>query len=200
MDLRFSTAMAHRTQQLGIDSRQSCQCPSIVPIIFSIALGDPLHLLGVRHDHFVSQLGEQPAYPGGMCPCLQCDETSRYLSKGLLHRFRCRWQFLFQNDLACFIQNTVERPAISQIQADRQLLFLENFALRCLHSDSLFHSRSPFVCASSASTIGSVSHPVETGLLIPSEKRDYRNVGNSSKGRRTSELSGTAEGTSVPVR
>src|SRR5580692_9113568 len=28
----------------------------------------------------------------------------------------------------------VERPAISQIQADRQLLLLENFVLECLHS------------------------------------------------------------------
>src|SRR6202043_2879945 len=126
-----------------------------------------------RHDHFVPQLTEQPAYPGGMGSGLQCDETSRYLSKGLLHRFRCRRQFLFQNDLACFIQNTVERPAISQIQTDGQLLLLENFALECLHSASLFHSRSPFLCALSASTIGSVSHPAgdrpshpicETGL------------------------------------
>src|SRR5260370_32134342 len=74
-----------------------------------------------------------------MCSCLQCDETSRYLSKGLLHRFRCRRQLLFQNDLACFIQNTVERPAISQIQTDRQLLLFENFALECLHSAILFH-------------------------------------------------------------
>src|ERR1700691_1891233 len=90
---------------------------------------------------------------------LQGHETSRYLSKGLLHRFRCRRQFLFQIDLACFIQNTAERLAISQIQADRQLLLLENFALEYLYSASPFHSRSPFGCASSASTIGSVSHP-----------------------------------------
>src|ERR1700680_3877259 len=143
MDLRLHTAMPYRPQSLRIDSRQSCQCPCIVSIIFSIALGDQLHFLCVRHDHFVSQLSEQPAYPGGMCSCLQCDETSRYLSKGLLHRFRCGRQFLFQNDLACFIQNTVERPAISQIQADRQFLLLENFVLQYLYSASLFHSRSP---------------------------------------------------------
>src|ERR1700687_511272 len=113
----------------------------------------------VRHDHFVSQQSEQPAYPRGMCSGLQCDETSRYLSKGLLHRFRCRRQLLFQNDLACFIQHTVERPAISQIQTDRQLLLLEKFALEYLNSASLFHSRSPFLCALSTSNIGSVSHP-----------------------------------------
>src|SRR5258706_8930009 len=74
-----------------------------------------------------------------MCSCLQCDETSRYLSKGLLHRLLSRRQFLLQNDLACFIQNTVERPAISQIQSDRQLLLLEKFALQCLYSASLLH-------------------------------------------------------------
>src|SRR5580658_10092559 len=74
-----------------------------------------------------------------MCSGLQCDATLRYFSKGSLHRFRCRRQLLFQNDLGCFIQNTVERPAISQIQTNRQLLLLENFALECLHSVSLFH-------------------------------------------------------------
>src|ERR1700692_4143568 len=78
---------------------------------------------------------------------LQSDETPWYFSKGLFHRFRCRRQFLFQNHLARFIHNAVERPAISQIQTDRQLLFLANFLLECLHSDSLFHSRSPFGCA-----------------------------------------------------
>src|SRR6266481_5128480 len=93
----------------------------------------------MRYDHFVPQLTEQPADPRGMGSCLQGHETPRYFSKGLLHRFRCRRQLLFQNDLACFIQNTVERPAISQIQSDRQLLLLEKFALQCLYSASLFH-------------------------------------------------------------
>src|SRR5216684_2909846 len=93
-----------------------------------------------------------------MCSCLQCDKTPRYLSKRLLHRFRRRRQFLFQNNFACFIHNTVERPAISQIHTDRQLLLLENFVTKYLHSANLLHSRSPF-CALSTSFIGSVSHP-----------------------------------------
>src|SRR6266851_83971 len=104
-----------------------------------------------------------------MCAGLQCDQTPRYLRKCLLHPFRCRRHFLFQNDLACFLQNTVERPAISQIDTDRQLLLLENFVPKCPHSANLFHSRSPFSCASSTSIIGSLSHPTETGLLIPSD-------------------------------
>jgi hypothetical protein len=48
--------MPHWSQQLGIDSRQPCQGLRIVPIIFPAALGDQLHLLCVRHDHFVPQL------------------------------------------------------------------------------------------------------------------------------------------------
>src|SRR5207245_1856303 len=116
------------------------------------------------------------AYPWRMCSCLQCDATLRCPRKCLLHRIRCRRQFLFQNDFACFIQNTVERPTISQIHTDRQLLLFENFVPKCLHSANLFHSRSPFHCAKSASFIGSVSHPVETGLLIPSDNVQTVNV------------------------
>src|ERR1700733_3868317 len=93
-----------------------------------------------------------------MCSCLQGDEASRYLCKRLLHRFRCRRYFLFQNDFACFLQNTVERPTISQIHTDGLLLLLQNFVPPYLHSANLLHRRSPF-CASSASFIGSVSHP-----------------------------------------
>src|ERR1700747_1958276 len=81
-----------------------------------------------------------------MCSCLHGDETPRYFSECLLHRFRCRRNLLFQNDFARFIQNTAERPAISQIQTDRQLLLLENFVTECLHSANLLHSRSPFLC------------------------------------------------------
>ena len=56
MNLCFRAAMPHRPQQLRIDSAQPCQCPRIVAIIFSSALGDQIHLLRVRHEHFVSQL------------------------------------------------------------------------------------------------------------------------------------------------
>src|SRR5882757_143130 len=67
-----------------------------------------------------------------MCSCLQGDETPRYLSKRLFYRFRCRRHFLFQKDFACFIQNTIERPAISQIHTDRQLLlFKSSFPNTC---------------------------------------------------------------------
>src|ERR1700674_2653964 len=108
-----------------------------------------------------------------MCSRLQSDETSRYLLKCLLHRFRCRRHFLFQKDFACFIQNAVERPAITKVQTNRELVSFENHVSIYPNGVSLFHSRSPFLCALSTSNLGSVSHPAgdrpshpicETGL------------------------------------
>src|ERR1700724_2896300 len=93
-----------------------------------------------------------------MCSCLQGDQTPRYLSKCLLDRFWCRRYFLFQNDFSCLIQNTVERPAVSQIHSDGELVLFENLHPLAHHSANLLHCRSPF-CASSASFTGSVSHP-----------------------------------------
>src|ERR1700682_5833499 len=94
-----------------------------------------------------------------MCSGLQGDETSRYLLKCLLHRFPCRRHFLFEKDLSCFIQNAVERPAIAEVQTNRELVSFENHVSAYPNSASLFHSRSPFLCALSTSNIGSVSHP-----------------------------------------
>src|SRR6202007_273539 len=94
-----------------------------------------------------------------MCSGLHGDETSRYPLKCLLHRFRCRGHFLFQNDFARFIQNAVERPAIAEVQTNRELVSFENHVSIYQNSASLFHSRSPFLLSSSTSNIGSVSHP-----------------------------------------
>src|SRR5437879_5202642 len=94
-----------------------------------------------------------------MCPSLQGDETLRYLCKYLFHRFRCRRHFLFQNDSPRFIQNAVARPVIAEVQTKRELLPFENHVSHYPNSASLFHSRSPFPCATSASNIGSGSHP-----------------------------------------
>src|SRR5260370_27169887 len=90
---------------------------------------------------------------------LQGDETSRYPLKCLLLRFRCRRHFLFQNDFPRFIQNAVARPVIAEVQTKLELVPFENRVSIYPNSDSLFHSRSPFLCATSASFIGSVSHP-----------------------------------------
>src|SRR2546427_8597502 len=78
-----------------------------------------------------------------------------------------RWYLLFSKDFADFIQNAVRTETISQIQPNGELPVQNVFFTR-LHSANLLHCRSPFLCALSTSIIGSLSHPVETGLLIPS--------------------------------
>src|SRR5713101_7045421 len=105
-----------------------------------------------------------------MCSGLHGHKTTRYLLKYLLHRFRCRRHFLFQKDFTRFIQNAVTRPAIAEVHTNRELVSFENHVSIYPNSANLFHCRSPFHCASSTSNIGSVSHPAETGLLIPSDK------------------------------
>src|SRR5882724_669811 len=109
-----------------------------------------------------------------MCSGLHGNKTTRYLLKYLFHRFRCRRHFLFQKDFARFIQNAVVRPAIAEVQSNRDLVSFENHVSIYANSASLFHSRSPFLAPSSASILGSLMHPAETGLLIPSDKRHTR--------------------------
>src|SRR6059036_3117489 len=122
----------------------------------------------MSHDHFVAQLGQLPAYPRGMGPGLQCSSTARDSAEDFVDALRRRRQTVFQNHIACLIQDAVMTCAVSQIQTDGQLELPKNLVATHRHSANLLHSRSPFSCASSTSIIGSVSHPVETGLLIPS--------------------------------
>ena len=73
-----------------------------------------------------------------MCSGLQGDETSRYPLKCLLHRFRCRRHFLFQKDFARLIQNAVARPAIAEVQTNRELVPIENHVSIYPNSASFF--------------------------------------------------------------
>src|SRR5262245_53325143 len=82
-----------------------------------------------------------------MRSCLHCNATSRYARKSLLHRFGCRCEFIFQDHSPGFLQNTVERPAISEIHTNSELAPLENLACSSAHSATLLHGRSPFLCA-----------------------------------------------------
>src|SRR5256884_81749 len=159
--------MLHRAQELRIDSRQPRQGSRIEAIIFSPALDDQARPLGVRHDHFVPQPRQQSAHPRRMRSRLHRYATPHHPSKGLLHFFRSCWYLLFSKDFADFIQNAVRTETISQIQPNGELPVQNVFFTR-LHIANLLHCRSPFLCALSTSIIGSLSHPVETGLLIPS--------------------------------
>jgi hypothetical protein len=76
---------------------------------------------------------------------------------------------LFQDHFARFVQNTVTAGAISQIQTDRLLVILENLHPRYRHGANLLHCRSPFAPRARRS-LGAYRIPLETGLLIPSDK------------------------------
>src|SRR5205807_8995890 len=75
--------MLHRAQELRIDSRQPRQGSRIEAIIFSPALDDQAHPLGVRHDHFVPQPRQQSAHPRRMRSRLHRYATPHHPSKGL---------------------------------------------------------------------------------------------------------------------
>src|SRR6202142_2547665 len=134
MNLCCGTGMAPRTQQAGIDSRQSRQRPSIELIILSATLPDQSHVARMGHDHFVAQLGQLPAYPGGMGPGFQCDSTSRDLAENLVHSFRRRWQAVLQNYVTCLIQNTVMASSVSPPGPHGHYRSIENFFAALRHS------------------------------------------------------------------
>jgi hypothetical protein len=133
--------MLYRAQQFGIDARQPRQRARIQAIIFAPALGDQAHLLCVSHDHFVPSAVNHRLTQG---ECVPVSIAMR--PRGMLPN-------------TCFIQDAVRTGAISQIQSNGQLP-LENVSPTRPHSANLLHCRSPFLCASSTSIIGSVSHPV----------------------------------------
>jgi hypothetical protein len=85
------------------------------------------------------------------------DSTTDHRTKQFAYRFAAGADVAFLNHSACFVQNAVVARAISQIQTNREFRVFENLASASLHGVKLFHCRSPFPCASSALTIGSVT-------------------------------------------
>src|ERR1700730_12409228 len=77
---------------------------------------------------------------------------------------------MFQNHLAHFIQNAVMTGSISQIQTNRSLVLFENLDSLDLNSANLLHCRSPFFAPRARRSLGAYRIPLETGLLIPSDK------------------------------
>lgn len=126
------------------------------------------HVARMGHDRLVTKVDQLPAYPGGMRPCFQRDSTARNLVKDSVDSLRCPQETVLQNHFARLIQNAVAAGAVPHIQTDGEFRLLENLVPAYHHSANLFQSRSPFRCASSASIIGSVSHPAKTGPFIPS--------------------------------
>src|SRR6202011_250728 len=74
-------------------------------------------------------------------------------------------------------QNAVMTGSISQIQTNRSLVLFENLDSLDLNSANLLHCRSPFFAPRARRSLGAYRIPLETGLLIPSDNLDCRNVG-----------------------
>src|SRR6266481_3724417 len=179
--LCLRTAMLHRTEQLWIDPGQSCQPLCIETIVFLAARPDQPHIAGVRYDHFVSHLAEQATDPGRMRPGLQCNPAARHFRESFAQCFLCRTYSLLYLYLARFVQHAIPTVAVSQIQTNRQFLLRYIPALLCLCSATLFHCRSPFICASSTSiTWERTASRLETGLLISSVMIASTPCGSSS--------------------
>jgi hypothetical protein len=106
-----------------------------------------------------------------MGPGFQRDSTARDLAEHRMDSFRCRWQAALENHVACLIQDAVMACSVSQIQTDGQLGFLKIPLPRFATVLLFFTAGLLSLVLRARRLMGSVSHPVETGLLIPSEKR-----------------------------
>ena len=166
--------MPYRSQQLGIDSGQPRQCPRIVAIIFALCSWYRSIAPFVRAPRAL----RVPTQVNSRLTQGECVPVSIAMRLRGIFANVC---FSASGAVGSFCSRMTWPPSSksrSRTTSDR--LGLEPIVSLCLFgkimfpftrtSASLFHCRSPF-CASSASYIGSVSHPAtETGLLIPSGK------------------------------
>jgi hypothetical protein len=111
-------------------------------------------------------------FPEFLRPGLQRDSTARDSAERLLHRRFGRRQFLLDQHFARLVEHAVVAESIAQIHADSQFLRADISLPRHGHSAIVFHKPVSFPCALSASTLGAYRIPSETGLLIPSDKRE----------------------------
>src|SRR5450631_3417374 len=115
-----------------------------------------------------------------MCSRFQGDSTARNFAEDLLDALRRCCHALLQNHVTSLIQNTVMACSVSQIYANRKLLRFENLVRVFYYSDILLHSRSPFLVLRARRLLGAYRIPMETGLLIPSDKSRNRTLGISA--------------------
>jgi hypothetical protein len=159
-------AVLDRIQQRYIHSRQPRQRPRIQPIVFALAFRDQPHLARIRHDHRVPQLAQMPAHPGRMRPHLDHHPASHQRAEALVQPVPGGGKPTLGNHLAALVQHAVATRSIAQIHADRQLAAQLRLALTYLPGVTLFHAG--LLSAPSSASLGSLPHPAETGLLIPS--------------------------------
>jgi len=87
------------TDGCRVDSRQPGQGSGIEPIILATALADQEHLPRMGHDHFVTQVTQQPTYPLRVHPCFRRDPAAWHPAEDFLHGLRRCRQLLFQKQL-----------------------------------------------------------------------------------------------------
>src|ERR1700688_1372430 len=166
--------MLHRTQQLRIDPRPPRQRSRIQTVVLLPTLSDQAHVARMRHDHFVSQLAQQPAHPRRVHSGLQRDPTARHGSEHFLHRFGSRASFCSSS--------TSPASSSTQYQLERSprsrpiVSFFPEIFLLCFTATVLIFFIAGLLyllCLKHVDNLGAYSIPSETGLLIPSVYINY---------------------------
>src|SRR5215469_12800388 len=94
-----------------------------------------------------------------MRPRLQCHPALRHCPERLSDRLLRCTQLVLNHYLSLFIQHAVPAPAIPKIQSHREFLLRKDSGLLACHSDTLRHSRSPYLLRLERVVTGSLSHP-----------------------------------------
>src|SRR5215469_597183 len=94
-----------------------------------------------------------------MRPRLQRHPAVRHRPEHLSQGLRRCTQLVFEHHVPTFVQDAIPTPTIPKIQSHRVFLLCKVSGLPDCHSDTLRHSRSPFVLRLERVITGSLSHP-----------------------------------------
>src|SRR5215472_121688 len=94
-----------------------------------------------------------------MRPRLQRHSTVRHRPEHLSEGLRGCTGFLLKHYLPALVQHAIPTPTIPQIQSHDVFLLRKVPALLLCHSDTLPHSRSPFLLRIERVITGSLTHP-----------------------------------------
>src|SRR6202451_2943103 len=94
-----------------------------------------------------------------MRPRLQRHPAVRHRPEHLSERLRRGTHLALKDHLPAFVQHAIPTPTIPKIQSHSVFLLRKVAGLLPCHSDTLRHSRSPFVLRLERVITGSLSHP-----------------------------------------
>src|SRR5215472_15130453 len=104
-----------------------------------------------------------------MRPRLQRHPALRHRPEHLSDRLLGGTKLLLNDHLPAFIQHAIPAPAIPKIQSHREFLLRKDSGLFACHSDTLRHSRSPFIAPRARCHWELIASRLEAGILIPSD-------------------------------